>query len=117
MPQRHFRASQINAQYPLSNTTPGLTLGRTFSSTPPTVDLVPPGTLYMPRVYQTDIRLSKTFKTGNKTIRPTMNIFNLFNANSTNTFNAYNQVFGSAWQVPSVILTPRIVDFGVQVDF
>ncbi|PWT80047.1 MAG: hypothetical protein C5B57_12875 [Blastocatellia bacterium] len=109
--------TQINAQYPLSNTTPGLTLGRTFSSVPPTVDIVPPGTMYTDRVNQTDVRFSKTLKVGNKTIRPNVSIYNLFNANPTNTFNSYTQTYGSAWQAPLVILTPRFVDFGVQVDF
>jgi hypothetical protein len=108
---------QINAQYPLSNTTPGLTLGRTFSSVPPTVDLAPPGTQYLPRLYQTDLRFSKTIRSGRTTIRPNVSIYNLFNANPTNTFNSYNQTYSSAWQAPLVILTPRFVDFGVQVDF
>jgi hypothetical protein len=108
---------QINAQYPLSNTTPGLTLGRSFSSTPPTVDILAPGTQYLPRIYQTDLRFSKTIKAGNKVIRPNVSVYNLFNSNATNTFNSYTQTFGSAWQAPTVILTPRFVDFGVQVDF
>lgn len=108
---------QINAQYPLTNATAGLTLGRTFSSVAPTVDILPPGTQYLPRIYQTDLRFSKTIKAGNKTFRPNVSVYNLFNANSTNTFNSYNQVYGSAWQAPSVIMTPRFVDFGLQVDF
>ena len=56
--------AQINAQYPLTNTTPGLTLGRPFSSVAPTVDIVAPGTLYLDRIYQTDIRFTKNFKVG-----------------------------------------------------
>jgi hypothetical protein len=108
---------QINAQYPLTNTTPGLTLGRPFSSVAPTVDILPPGQQYLPRIYQTDLRFSKTIKTGHRTIRPNVSIYNLFNANPTNTNASYNQVYGSAWLAPSVILTPRFVDFGVQVDF
>jgi hypothetical protein len=108
---------QINAQYPLTNTTPGLTLGRPFSGATPTVDLVPPGTMYLDRIYQTDIRFSKLIRAGNTSIRPTVNIYNLFNANPTNTFNAYNAAYGPAWLAPTVILTPRFVDFGVQIDF
>ena len=50
------------ASYPLSNTSPGLTLGRTFSSVAPSVSMVPPGTAYLGRIYQTDIRFSKTVK-------------------------------------------------------
>jgi hypothetical protein len=110
--------AQINAQYPLTNTTPGITLGRNFSSVAPTVDIVAPGTLYLDRVYQTDIRFTKNFKVGaTTTIRPTASIYNLFNANPTNTNQAYTQRYGAAWLAPTVILTPRFIDFGVQIDF
>jgi len=109
--------AQVNAQDPLTNTTPGLTLGRAFSSTPPTVDLVPPGTAYLDRVYQTDVRFTKTFRYRATTIRPTASIFNLFNANPTNTNSAYTARYGPAWLAPTVILTPRFLDFGLQIDF
>jgi hypothetical protein len=109
--------AQINAQYPLTNTTPGLTLGRNFSSVAPTVDLVAPGTMYLDRIYQTDIRFSKNIKVGSTTIRPNLSVYNLFNANPTNTNAAYTARYGSAWLAPTVILTPRFMDFGVQIDF
>jgi len=109
--------AQVNAQYPLTNASAGLTLGRTFSSTPPTVDLVAPGTMYLDRIYQTDIRFTKNIKYRATTIRPTVSVFNLFNANPTNTNNAYTARYGPAWLAPTVILTPRFVDFGLQIDF
>ena len=109
--------AQINAQYPLTNTTPGLTLGRNFSSVAPTVDLVAPGSMYLDRIYQTDIRFSKNFKVGATTIRPNASVYNLFNANPTNTNAAYTARYGAAWLAPTVILTPRFLDFGVQIDF
>ncbi len=109
--------AQINAQYPLTNATAGLTLGRNFSSLPPTVDLVAPGTMYLDRIYQTDIRVTKNFRYRATTIRPTVSVYNLFNANPTNTNNAYTARYGPAWLAPTVILTPRFVDFGLQIDF
>jgi hypothetical protein len=109
--------AQINASYPLTNTTAGLTLGRNFSSTPPSVDMVPAGTMYLPRIYQTDLRFSKVLKAGRTTIRPNLSIYNLFNANPTNTNAAYNTTYGPAWLAPTVILTPRFMDIGVQIDF
>ncbi|HVZ21420.1 MAG TPA: carboxypeptidase regulatory-like domain-containing protein [Vicinamibacterales bacterium] len=114
---QNLPGAQINAQYPLTNTTAGLTLGRNFSSTPPTVDLVAPGTTYLPRINQTDIRFSKTIKIGSTTIRPNLSVYNLFNANPTNTNNAYNALYGPAWLAPTVIMTPRFMDIGVQIDF
>jgi hypothetical protein len=109
--------AQVVANYPLTNTTPGLTLGRTFSSVAPTVSMVQPGLLYLDRIYQTDIRLSKTFRYRATTIRPTMNVYNLFNANPTNTNAAFQTTYGGSWLAPTVIMTPRFVDFGVQVNF
>ena len=109
--------AQINANYPLTNTTPGLTLGRTFSSVAPTVSIVAPGTQYLDRIYQTDIRFTKTIRYRATTIRPTVSIYNLFNANPTNTNAAYQATYGAAWLAPTVILTPRFMDIGVHIDF
>jgi hypothetical protein len=64
----------------VTNTTPGLTLGRAFSSVAPSVSLVQPGLLYLDRIYQTDIRFTKTIRYRATTIRPTVSVFNLFNA-------------------------------------
>ena len=113
--------AQISASYPLSNTAPGLTLGRPFSLVAPSVSMVAPGTEYLPRLYQTDIRFSKTFKIDRTTIRPTINVYNLFNANPTNTNAAFTTTYSglpnNPWQAPTVILTPRFMDVGVQVLF
>jgi hypothetical protein len=105
---------ELRAQYPLTNAIAGPSLGRPFSNVPPTVDLVPAGTMYGDRIYQTDLRFSRTFRTGHSVVRPTFSIYNLFNANPVQT---YNLTYGSAWLAPTVILQSRFVDFGVQVDF
>ena len=105
---------QLSANYPLTNAIVAPTLGRPFTNVPPTVDLVPAGTLYGDRVYQTDVRISKVFRGGRATVRPTVSIYNLFNANPVQT---YNLTYGSAWLAPTVILQSRFVDLGVQVDF
>ena len=109
--------AQVVANYPLTNTTPGLTLGRAFSSTPPSVSLVAPGTLYLDRIYQTDIRFTKAIRFRATTIRPTVSVYNLFNANPTNTNAAFQTTYGAAWLAPTVIMTPRFADFGLQIDF
>jgi hypothetical protein len=81
---------------------------------PPTVDIVPAGSLYGDRIYQTDLRFSKTIRSGGTSIRPTVSIYNLFNANPIQT---YNNTYGPAWLGPTTILQARFVDIGVQVDF
>jgi hypothetical protein len=105
---------ELRAQYPLSNAIASPSLGRNFTAVAPTVDVVPLGTLYGDRVYQTDLRFSKIIRAGGATIRPTVSIYNLFNANPVQT---YNNTLGAAWLSPTVILQSRFADIGVQVDF
>ena len=105
---------QLSANYPLTNAIAGPSLGRPFTGVPPTVDLLPAGTMYGDRIYQTDLRISKAFRRGGTVIRPTVSIYNLFNANPVQT---YNLNYGAAWLSPTVIMQARFVDIGVQVDF
>ena len=105
---------QLSANYPLTNAIAQPSLGRPFTNVPPTIDLLPTGTMYGDRIYQTDLRFTRVFRSGRTTIRPTVSIYNLFNANPVQT---YNQTFGPAWLAPTVILQSRFVDIGVQVDF
>jgi len=109
--------AQVVGNYPLTNTTPGLTLGRAFSSVAPSVSVVPNGLLYLDRANQTDVRFTKSIKFRSTVIRPTVSIYNLFNANPTNTNAAFQTTYGATWLAPTVILTPRFVDFGLQVTF
>jgi hypothetical protein len=105
---------ELRAQYPLTNQIAGPSLGRPFTNVPPTVDLMPTGTMYGDRVYQTDLRFSKQIRSGGTVIRPTVSIYNLFNANPVQT---YVNTYGATWQNPTVILQARFVDTGVQIDF
>jgi hypothetical protein len=79
--------------------------------------MVPPGTMYLDRINQTDIRLTKTFKYRATTIRPTFSVYNLFNANPTNTNAAFVTTYGATWLGPTVIMTPRFADLGIQINF
>jgi len=114
---------ELRAQYPLSNAlVPTVTtLGRNFTGVAPTVDVVPAGTMYGDRVYQTDLRLSRNFRAGRTVIRPTFSVYNLFNANP---IQAYQNAFPgpaanptTGWLAPTVILQSRFADVGVQIDF
>jgi hypothetical protein len=105
---------ELRAQYPLTNALVVGSLGRNFTGVPPTIDLLPQGSLYGDRVYQTDLRFARTFRAGRTVWRPTFSIYNLFNANPVQT---YNTTYGGAWLAPTVILQSRFADLGVQVDF
>jgi hypothetical protein len=105
---------QLSAIYPMTNAIAGPSLGRPYTGVPPNINIVPNGTMYGDRIYQTDLRISKAFRTGGTVIRPTVSVYNLFNANPIQT---YNTTYGAAWLSPTVILQARFVDIGVQVDF
>jgi hypothetical protein len=70
--------------------------------------------MYGDRIFQTDLRLTRAFRTGGTTIRPTFSVYNLFNANPVQT---YNTTFGPAWLAPTTILQSRFADIGLQIDF
>jgi len=110
---------EIRAQCPVNSTVNGAvqcqaTLPRPFTGAAPTVDIVSAGLIYGERIYQTDIRFSRTIRTGQTTVRPTVSVYNLFNSNAVQT---YNNTYGLAWQAPQTIMQSRFVDIGVQVDF
>ncbi|HEV8397590.1 MAG TPA: carboxypeptidase regulatory-like domain-containing protein [Vicinamibacterales bacterium] len=105
---------ELRAQYPLTNAIALPSLGRNFTNVAPTVDVLPAGSLYGDRVYQTDLRFSKTIRYGQTSIRPTVSIYNLFNSNAVQT---YVNTYGGTWLNPTVIMQARFVDIGVQVDF
>ncbi len=78
------------------------------------LDLVAPATIYGERIYQVDLRFSKTIRAGRTVIRPNVSVYNAFNANPV---LQLNNRYGSTWQGPTSILTARFVDFGAQIDF
>jgi hypothetical protein len=106
---------QLSANYVLTNDIVRPSLGRNFTGVPPTVDLLPGGTMYGDRIYQTDLRISKAIRSGSTVIRPTVSIYNLFNANPVLTYN--NTYTPTSWLAPTVIMQARFIDIGVQVDF
>jgi carboxypeptidase family protein len=110
---------EIRAQCPVNSTVNGqplctATLARPFTGAAPTVDIVSAGLIYGDRIYQADIRFSRTIRTGKTTIRPTVSIYNLNNSNAVQT---YSNTYGASWQTPLTIMQSRFVDVGVQVDF
>jgi hypothetical protein len=110
---------EIRATCPVNSTLNGAplcqaSLSRPFTGTAPTVDIVSLGQIYGDRIYQTDIRFSRTLRSGRATVRPTVSVYNLFNSNAIQT---YTNNYGPAWQAPQTIMQSRFVDIGVQVDF
>jgi len=84
-----------------------------------TVPLVPASTLYVARVNQVDMRLSKRFRLPSSS-RAAFNfdMYNMLNANSTlganSTFNPSNPTI---WQRPTSVMQARLFKISMQLDF
>jgi carboxypeptidase family protein/TonB-dependent receptor-like protein len=79
-----------------------------------TVPLVPPQTLFEPRIARVDLRLSKIFRLNRFKAQLNLDAYNAMNSNA---IRAENSVYGANWRVPTQILDPRIVELGFQLNF
>ena len=81
-----------------------------------TVDVVLPNTNYQePRLHQLDLRFSRTFQLPRGgSIEPQFDIFNATNSNSVLTMT---NRFGPAWRNATGVLAPRVLRFGVSMNF
>ena len=68
----------------------------------------------LPDVTMIDLRVSRTFRLGERRITPMIELFNMTNAD---TVVGYNVNVGSSYLRPTEILSPRLVRFGISVDF
>jgi hypothetical protein len=100
------------AGVPVTNTT----LGRAYSSgaSPRFFNIIEAGDLYVERMRQLDLRLSKLFRVG--TTRTSIN-FDFFNVLNSNSVINENITYGAAWRTPQLILLPRIFKLSAQFDF
>jgi hypothetical protein len=79
-----------------------------------TVALVPPETLFEPRISRLDLRLSKILQLSRFKIQLNLDAYNALNNNS---IRSENSTYGSFWRVPTQILDPRLVELGFQLNF
>ena len=78
------------------------------------VDLVPPQTLFEPRISQFDVRFSRVFNIGNTRLEGMFDIYNAFNASPV---LSENFTYGGSWLKPIQVMEGRILKFGAQVSF
>jgi hypothetical protein len=79
-----------------------------------TVPLIKPGTKYLPRWNQIDVRLAKKFRLRNVSFQGQLDIFNILNASSV--LNV-TETFGSSLDRPTAILQGRLFAIGAQLNF
>ena len=88
------------------------------------VQLIEPGTLYDDRLYQTDLRATKTFGRGNTRVRVMIDLYNAFNSNAVlnrgvpfTSLDTYSPPPSTTWGRPVSILEGRLFKIGAQFDF
>ena len=79
-----------------------------------TVPLVKPGTKYLSRWNQIDVRLAKKFRVRNVNFQGQLDMFNILNASSILTVN---ETYGTSLDRPTSILQGRLFAFGAQMSF
>jgi len=106
------------ASYVVNNAIAFGSLGRNLSgggNATRTVDLIRPNSFYPEgRGNQIDFRVSRRFQADHLRIEPQFNLYNLTNSNDV---VSENQRYGTSWRTITGVLPPRMVKFGVQVDF
>lgn len=108
----------IFATYVATNAVIAPSLGRNLSAganATATVSLIPPMTQFEDRIQQFDLRISKRIVLGpGKDLEPEFDIYNVFNGSS---ILSENVSFGPRWLTPTQILAPRLLKFGVKMNF
>ena len=90
-------------------TATGVTMGQSSVN----LRLNKPGERYLPRVYQLDMTISKSFKVGNARVSPEISLFNMLNANPVLSESTAYPAVGT----PLRILDGRLLRFQAQVRF
>jgi len=95
------------------------TLGRPFQSGGPfapfrVINIVNAGEVFVERLNQIDLRLSKIFRMSGT--RTNIN-FDFYNVTNSNSVIGENAAYGPAWRSPTNILLPRLFKISAQFDW
>jgi hypothetical protein len=94
------------------------TLGRGYSLAPfRAYNLLQPGDMYVERLNQIDLRLSKIFAVATTRTAINFDFYNVLNSNSVISENFTYSPATSAWRTPQTILLPRLFKISAQFDF
>ncbi len=77
--------------------------------TAPTINLVPPGTLYGDRIRQLDVSAKKIVRFAGRRLMVGVDLYNLVNNNVTLAFNQAFSPTTTGWLTPTTYMNPRVV--------
>ena len=89
-------------------------LGVTLTRSSQTVSLARRGEERLPAVVMGELRISRTFRFGNRRIVPQLDIFNIGNVD---TLTSLATAVGGSYLDPREIISPRIIRVGFSLDF
>jgi len=114
----------ITASYVISNAQINSLIGRNLAACPSQTaactatmrtELIPPNTMFEPRLTQVDLRVSRVFRLmGTSRLRGSLDIYNIFNASSV---LSMTPTYGASWLNAAQVLSPRLLRIGAQFDF
>jgi hypothetical protein len=110
----------ISASYVALNSEVAPSLGRNLSAGPnatATVQILPPGQFYNPRINQVDLRLTREFRFGSTRFRPNIDVYNVTNIDTPLTWNNTYGRNGATWLRPTNVIGGTLLKFGAQFDF
>jgi hypothetical protein len=110
----------ISAAYVATNAQIAPSLGRNLSAgaaATATVQIIPPGTVFNPRINQLDLRLTREWRFGSMRLRPAIDVYNVFNVDTPLTWNNTYGTNGATWLRPTAVIGGRLLKFGAQFDF
>jgi hypothetical protein len=104
----------LRVNWTVNNTIVRAQTGQTLTQSQIVVPLIPPGTKFLGRQNQIDVRLKRVFPFKGKQIEAQFDVFNALNANPILTVN---QTYGTALDRPASVLQGRLIRLGLQAKF
>ncbi|MGE3509428.1 MAG: hypothetical protein AB7N65_11150 [Vicinamibacterales bacterium] len=107
-----------NALYSSAQIAPSL--GRSLASGPNgvvSINIARPGAILADRMYQFDLRGSKSFRMHARTLKLLVDLYNVFNSGPALSLTGTFGTTGAAWLIPTSTLQGRLLKFGAQLDF
>jgi hypothetical protein len=87
------------------------------TSGPVTINLIPPGTLYGPRIRELDLSMKKVIPIFGRRLTGGLDIYNLLNNNVALAFNQTYAPGVAGWLAPTTYMNPRVFRLSAEFAF